>query len=116
MGRQAVGLTPASRDVLQTLGSLAREARTQGRATIEMIAVRAGVSSRTVSAVESGSPTTSVGNVVKVLLAVGVPLFGTEDAGEYARMRSRSQERNALLPQRIRPRGDERDDDADLWG
>lgn len=101
VGRQGVSISATASDVLATLGSLIREHRVRGAMTQAEVAARAGVSTRTVAAIEAGSPSTAVGNVLNVAIVVGIPLFSTDDADEHARMRVRS-ERNALLPKRVR--------------
>ena len=93
------------------LGQLIRLRRTELGWTAEEAADRAGVSARTVSLIEHGSPNPSLGNVLNLAVAVGVPLFGEDDPEAYARLRFTGEQRLALLPSRVyHPR--EKDDDA----
>lgn len=112
MGRQKVGVTRATDDALRTLGSLVRQQRVARRITRAELADRAGVSTRTMSSIESGSPSTSIGNVFNVMLAAGLPLFGSDDPAELARMRAHTAAIAALLPKRVRHSGDDDDDDG----
>lgn len=111
MGRQEVGLTAATSNVLQTLGSVVREARVSQDLPREEVALRAGVSTYLVRQVEEGNPGTAIGNVLKVLVALRLPVFGVTDEVEYSRMANRSAERLGLLPARAaKPRKDPGDD------
>jgi transcriptional regulator with XRE-family HTH domain len=88
---------------------LARQAK---RWPAAELAARAGVSARTVSMIERGSPTVSAGNLFNVAVLAGVDLFGA-DADELARLRALGRDKIALIPARtyhLRPR----EDDVDL--
>lgn len=102
MGRQRVSTSIVAGHVLHTIASLVHEYRVAATMTQAEVAARAGVSTRTVASIEAGSPSTAIGNVLNVAIAVGLPLFSTEDPDEHARMRVRSAERTALLPKRVR--------------
>ena len=94
-------MTSVAENALAVLGNEVRLARMGKKMTIAELADRAGVSSRTVSAIEAGAPATAVGNVFTVALAVGFPLFSVEDPNEFAALRLRGQEKIALLPKRV---------------
>ena len=105
MGRQRISMSPAARDAARVLGQQVRFARHERRWTIAELAARSGVSAGTVTSVEAGAPTVSVGNALNVAVASGVPLFSITPE-ELARMRRSGQERISLLPGRVdHPRG-----------
>ncbi len=66
------------------------------------------------TSIESGSGSTSVGNVFTVAVAAGVTLFAADDQRSLAIMRGLEQGRVALLPSRVRPRKDLGDDGLDF--
>jgi len=101
MAKRAVKSLPSSRDALAVLGNQIRAARRERGWTASELAERIGVSAPTVFAVEGGAPGTAIGTVFNAATMVGVPLFGTEDRAELARMRRRGDERLALMPSRV---------------
>lgn len=110
MSRRPVVPMPAAADAAKVLGQQIREARHQRAWTVAEFAQRLSVSPVTVHAIESGAPGTAIGTVLNAAALVGVPLFGTEDKAELARMRLRGEERLALIGQRVR-RATAKDDD-----
>lgn len=102
MGRQKVAMSRAAADAVVILGAHVRMARHDNRWTRAELAARAQVSARTVAAVESGSGSTSIGNVFTVAVAAGITLFAADDARSLAVMRGLEQGRVALLPSRVR--------------
>lgn len=110
MARRRIGLLPAAENALVVLGSQIRSARHERNWTQADLAARAGVTAKVVSAIESGMPSVSAGNVFNVATLVGVALFGTRDKGELALLRSAARDQTVLLRDRVRrPR---EDDDA----
>lgn len=103
MGREAIGLTGMAQDAVIILGQQVRLARHDRRMTAAELGARSGVSARTVYAIERGSASVSIGNVVNVAVTAGVPLFGAEDATELARLRRFGREKLALIPTRVYP-------------
>lgn len=101
MGRQRIGMSPAASDAAAVLGQQIRIARQDRNWTAGELAARAGVSERTVLATENGSASTSLGNVLNIAVAAGVPLFATDDPDELARARYRGEEKLALIPARV---------------
>lgn len=91
MGRERVSWQPQAHDAALTLGQMIRRSRQAQSLTIADLAARAGVSSHTVSAVENGSPTPSIGNAFNIAVSAGVGLFGTDDPGTLALLSSRAQ-------------------------
>lgn len=65
------------------------------------MAARLGVNPRTVSKIESGSPTVSIGTVFNAAFLVGVNLFGLSGP-ELARARRAGEETLVLLPEKVR--------------
>jgi transcriptional regulator with XRE-family HTH domain len=111
MGRRRVGLTRAAEDAAAVLGHQIRTARIARGLTAEELAGTAGITRKTLAAIEQGSAASSIGNVLNVATIVGVPLFGVDDPSELIALRRRGEERLALLPARVdRPR--ERDADG----
>lgn len=101
VGRQRIDSPPAARDAARVLGQQIRLARRDRNWTASELAARSGVSERTVLAAEAGAASTSIGNVFKVAIAAGVPLFAITDVDELARARFRGEEKLALLPSRV---------------
>ena len=70
MGRKAVILLPQTRDLLVQMGEQIRLARLRRRISSELVAERANVSRATVTEVEKGSPSVSLGCYAAVLHAL----------------------------------------------
>ena len=58
--------------MVRKLGNDIRDARRRRRITIELMAKRAGVSKGTISRIERGDPSTSIGNYAAVLFVIGM--------------------------------------------
>lgn len=115
MGRQRVGTSRSTDDALQVLGHLVRRRRTERAMTIVELGARAGVSARTVSAVEHGSPSTAIGNVLAIMEALALPVFDIDQPAALAAVRRRADELGAFLPHRVvAPRTEDDDDDLDF--
>ena len=95
---------------VELLGAQIAQARRERQWTLAELAQRAGVSRPTVSKVERGDPSVSIGTVFEMATLVGVPLFSA-DRGERSAMLARARDRLALLPERIRTPSDEVRDD-----
>ena len=72
MSRNKVSLLPQQSNRLKQMGNQIRLARLRRKLSASLVAERAGVSRQTVSAVEKGSPSVSIGIIVNVLLAIGL--------------------------------------------
>ena len=72
MGRNKVTLLPQQSNRLKQMGNQIRLARLRRKLSASLVAERAGISRQTVSAVEKGSPSVSIGIIVNVLLAIGL--------------------------------------------
>lgn len=112
MTRREISMTPAAAEAARLLGAQIRSARHERRWSATELAERAGVSQRTVLAVEAGKPAPSIGNVLNLAALAGVELFNQSDPAEIALARRRAEERLALLPAQVRKLSD-KDDDGD---
>ena len=102
MAKHKILIDAQTSDALKLLGAQIRVARHTKVWTVENLAQRVGVSTRTMLAVEAGSASVAVGTAFSAAVVAGVPLFqmtGRELAGEV-----RATERVlALLPSRVDP-------------
>ena len=101
MGRQRIAMHPAAVDAARILGQQIRLARHKRNWTATELADRAGVSARTVTAIEKGSAAVSIGNALNVAAAVGVPLFGSDGTERLAAERRIGDDKLALIPARV---------------
>lgn len=92
------------------LGSQIKQARLERRWPVRELAERAGISTNTLRKVEQGDPTVMLGTALDVASLVGVPIF-YEDPSRLAQEAHRSRERAVLLPQSIRSRDRDLDND-----
>ncbi|WP_449373582.1 helix-turn-helix transcriptional regulator [Arthrobacter psychrolactophilus] len=114
MGRRELGLTRAAEDALVILGQQIRMARAVRGMTAEHLAGTAGITRKTLTAIERGGAASSIGNVFNVASIVGVPLFGVDDPSELIALRRRGEERLALLPARVDKKRKDNDDGLDF--
>ena len=112
MSRREISMTPMAAEAARLLGAQIRLARHDKRWSAAELAERAGVSQRTVLAIEAGKPAPSIGNVLNLAALVGVELFNRTDPLEIALARRRAEDRLALLPALVRKLND-KDDDGD---
>lgn len=104
----------AAADAVAVLGDQIRLARHTRNWTAAELADRIGVSKRTVAAIETGRPGVAIGTVFNAAVAVGIDLFGADQA-ELARLRREGRERLALIPSRVyHPRRGDNPDDFDF--
>jgi len=87
-------------DAVGVLGASIRACRLKRGWSVALLAQRVGVSKPTITKIERGDPSVSIGTVFEAALIVGVDLYGDnrELAGSVARNEL------ALLPQRGRTR------------
>jgi len=100
MGREKIVLTGDAEVALEILAQQIKLARFQRGETAEQLATRAGVSRRTILQIEKAEPAVSIGNVLKVALMAGVPLFAPS-IQERESLRAHGREKIALLPSRV---------------
>ncbi|NNN01937.1 MAG: helix-turn-helix transcriptional regulator [Acidimicrobiaceae bacterium] len=101
MPRVNIAVPRASKDALGVLGNQIKIGRRRRGWTITDLAERLGIDPRTVSGIEAGSPSVSIGNVFNAAFLVGVDLFGLSGP-ELARARRAGEETLALLPANVR--------------
>lgn len=99
-----INLTSRTRRLLQKHGSDIRDARRRRKLTMEMVADRAGTTRKTISRIEAGDPSVSMGLYLATLHALGL-----SERLSLVADPSLDSEGTALslsgLPDRIRPRG-----------
>lgn len=88
-------------DAARILGLEIARARRARRWTAAELAERAGVTRVTLYKVERGAPTVALGIYFELAALVGIDLFGTDRRG-LQDLLTRSQDRLALLPERVR--------------
>ena len=70
MGRKAPVVMPQTQKILNQMGEQIRLARLRRRLTSALVAERAGISRQTLTAIEKGSPSVSMGAYAAVLHAL----------------------------------------------
>lgn len=70
-GHRGAVLLPQQKKILEQVGYQIRMVRQRRKISVNLVAERAGVSRRSVWAVERGNPSVSIGIYLKVLHAVG---------------------------------------------
>ncbi len=99
-----------TRDAARVLGTQIALARRERGWTAAELAERAGTTARTVSSIERGSTSATIGLVFEAATLLGIPLFGVDEA-ERAALARRGEQRLALLPSRVyHPRTPPHDD------
>ncbi len=101
MPRSSHTFTPQTIHAAQVLGAQIAEARRERGWTADELAQRVGVSPRTISTLERGSPTVTMGIAFEAATLLGISLFGA-DGPELARLARQGRDRLALLPSRVR--------------
>lgn len=100
MAKTTRSYTPHTIDAAQVLGAQIAQARRARRWTAEELGERVGVSDRTISKLEHGSPTVTLGTAFEAATLLGIPLFGVEGP-ELSALARRGRETLALLPSRV---------------
>lgn len=114
MAKRPVAATRVAADALGVLGAQVRLARHERNWTAADLGARIGVSARTITAIERGSPGVAIGTALNAASVAGVPLFGATGE-ELTRLRRRGEERVALIPRReYQPRSGGNGDDLDF--
>jgi transcriptional regulator with XRE-family HTH domain len=90
-------------EAAQLLGAQIRLARRERRWTQEELAARSGITARTVSKIEHGDLSVSLGAAFEAAALLGVPLFYAERSRLTTDL-DRVKARSALLPRPPRPR------------
>ena len=102
MAKKTRAFAPQTLDAVQVLGTQIAQARRARRWTAAELAERVGVSVRTISNLEHGSPTVAMGIAFEAATMLGVGLFGA-DGPELARLARQGRDTLALLPNRVHP-------------
>lgn len=106
MSRRAPSFSPWTVNAIEVLGRQITAERRTHRWTQAELAKRAGITTKTLIAIEKGSTGTGIGTVFEVAALLGIPLVGaTEPAA-----RELIDARLALLPSRVE-RSKDHDDD-----
>ncbi len=71
MGRKSAIIFPQMQDLLTKTGEQIRLARLRRRLPSELVAERSGISRQTLTAIEKGAPSVSIGAYANVLHALG---------------------------------------------
>lgn len=72
MSRNKIILLPKNKKILKTVGENIKLARLRRKLTMAQVAERAGISRPTLSSLEKGSASVSLGIVLQVLLVLGL--------------------------------------------
>ena len=110
MAKRTRSFPPQTHDVAQVLGQQIAQARRLRGWTAAELAERVGVSVRTISNLEHGSPTVAMGIAFEAATILGVRLFGAEGP-ELTRLVRQGRETLALMPSRVYRRDEPVDDD-----
>lgn len=78
MSRSPIALHPHAEHATVILGELIRRRRIHQQLTIEQAADIVGVSAKTISRIERGTGTSTIGHVFNTAAALGVELFDVE--------------------------------------
>lgn len=100
MAKKRHTYTRLTTDAAQVLGTLIARARRARGWTAAELGERVGVSARTISNLEHGSPTVALGTAFEAATMLGVPLFAAEGP-ELAALARQGRETLALLPSRV---------------
>lgn len=110
MSKRTRSYVPQTRDAVEVLGAQIARARHERAWTAHELGERVGVSARTISSLENGSPSVSIGVVFEAATMLGIPLFGVEGP-ELSRLARHGRQHLALLPRRVYKRQEPVDDD-----
>lgn len=72
MSRNSIILLPKNKKLLQAVGENIKLARLRRKLTMDQVSERAGISRPTLSSLEKGSPSISLGIIFQVLLVLGL--------------------------------------------
>ncbi|MAN28744.1 MULTISPECIES: helix-turn-helix domain-containing protein [Mesonia] len=72
MPRNSLILLPKNQKLLQAVGENIKLARLRRKLTMDQVSERAGISRPTLSSLEKGSPSVSLGIILQVLLVLGL--------------------------------------------
>lgn len=110
MAKKAHTFAPQTLDAAQVLGAQIAQARRVRGWTAAELAERVGVSARTITNLERGLPTVTLGIAFEAATLLGIRLFGAEGP-ELAALARRGRDTLALLPSRVYHRREPAHDD-----
>ncbi len=102
--------SPYAVEAAQLLGEQIRIARRGRRWSQRELAERAGITPGTLVKVERGDLSVRLGTAFELAALLGVPLFHA-DRSQLGLDLDRTRARSALLPERVRPRREELEDE-----
>jgi transcriptional regulator with XRE-family HTH domain len=108
--KRARPYSPYALEAAQLLGEQIRNARRGRRWSQNELAERAGITPGTLIKIERGEPSVRLGTAFEAASLVGVPLFHA-DRSQLTLDLDRTRARSALLPERIRPRREDVQDE-----
>ncbi len=100
MAKKTRAFTAQTLDAAEVLGAQVAQARRAHGWTARELAERVGVSVRTISNLEHGSATVTMGIAFEAATILGISLFGAQGP-ELARLARQGRETLALLPSRV---------------
>lgn len=103
MKSKSRSFSPLTRDAAHVLGQQIRVERLRKRWTVQDLAERAGVSKPTITKLERGDLSVSLGTAFEAAVLVGVPIFAESQEG-LSRIENETQLGLAVLPSRGRKR------------
>lgn len=98
-------------DAARVLGQQIRLARHARRMTAAQLAEIIGASQRTMTLIERGDASVSIGHVLNAATAAGVALFDITDPKTLARTRQQGEQALTLIPSNVRNRKERGIDD-----
>lgn len=110
MPKKIIRIGPVAAAALTHFSTLLRVRRTERNLTLGELADRLGVSIPTVRSMLDGSPGVSIGTYFEAAHVLGVALFDPEES-RFASAAARVEKMESLLPQRVRKKKVEIDDD-----
>lgn len=111
MSRKRISMTVTATDAARILGQQIRLARHAQQMTAARLAELCGVSQRTITLIERGNASVSIGNVLNAAVRAGVPLFDETDPKTLSRVRQQGDQALTLIPSNVRNRREQGIDD-----
>ena len=101
MTKKRVVPTEGAQYVLGILGTQVRAERMRAHLTAAELGRKAGVGPRTVTALERGNPSVTLGNAIEIALAAGVNLFGADHPDALRGLAAVHRDMANLLPRQV---------------
>ncbi|NNM28382.1 MAG: helix-turn-helix transcriptional regulator [Akkermansiaceae bacterium] len=110
MPKKPIRTGVVAKAALAHLAALLRVRRKEKSLTLEELAVRLGITIPTVRRMLEGSPSVAIGTYFEAAHILGVPLFDPEQE-RFTATAAKTEKLDSVLPQRVRSRQVEIDDD-----